>query len=170
MALRQRLFGLAAGAFFERPARKLTLDALAARLVSGGATVEERAAAAADTPANRRQLAHIIGIEWWGQRRLRTLLGEPPMRDESDAYQPAEGLTLADLRDTFRATREETVALAAAIVRTGVPRERTVAHNDFGPLSVGGWLLYLTDHATRESTRLRPADLAGAGDRRGARA
>lgn len=170
MALKQRLFGLVAGVLFERPAGKLTLDALAARLAAGGGTVEARAAAAADTPANRRQLAHIIGIERWGQRRLRTLLGEPLVRDESDVYQPGEDLALDDLRAAFRATREGTVALASELIRAGVPRERTVPHNDFGPLSLGGWLLYLTQHATRESTRLRPAERAGAGDRPGARA
>lgn len=155
MGVRQRLFGLAGTLFFERPATKLTLDELGARLGAGGEEVARRAAAAGDSPANRDRLAHIVGIERWGQRRLRTLLGEPPVRDEHDGYRPGADLAWDDLRAAFREAREQTRALAVALGRAGVPRGRTVPHNDFGPLSAGGWLLYLNGHATRESMRLR---------------
>lgn len=102
MGVRQRLFGLAGTLFFERPAAKLTLDGLAARLGAGGEEVARRAAAAGDSPANRDRLAHIVGIERWGQRRLRTLLGEPLVQDEHDGYRPGADLAWDDLRAAFR--------------------------------------------------------------------
>jgi len=43
----------------------------------------------------------VIGIERWGQRRLRMLLGEPPVSDEYDSYRPGEDLSMPALRDAF---------------------------------------------------------------------
>jgi hypothetical protein len=47
------------------------------------------------------------------------------------------------------------VALAKALQAAGVPKTATAHHNDFGDISAGGWLVYLTTHAERESRRLK---------------
>lgn len=74
--------------FLERPARKRDYAYFAGRLEASGKELEARFAVAADSPENRRQLRHIVGLERWGQRRLRTALGEPPIQDEMDQYAP----------------------------------------------------------------------------------
>ncbi|MEO8167117.1 MAG: hypothetical protein ABI623_02660, partial [bacterium] len=52
---------------------------------ASGAAVAERMARAADTPGNRDVAAHIIGIERWGARRLRTALGDVALADEYES-------------------------------------------------------------------------------------
>jgi hypothetical protein len=108
-----------------------------------------------DTPANRQQLRHIIGIERWGQRRLKTILGEPPIHDEYEGYQPAETLDVAALRDALSATRAETLAIVNAIQQKGVAETAKANHNDMGDVSLKLWLRYLTMHANFESKRVK---------------
>lgn len=108
-----------------------------------------------DTLKNRQQLRHIIGIERWGQSRLRTFLGGPVLSDEYDGYQPAETLDLAALSREFSATRAATVALAQELQQRGVAAKGRVEHNSMGPLSVAAWLRYLTMHASLEATRVK---------------
>ncbi len=100
-------------------------------------------------------LRHITGIERWGQSRLRAFLGAPLVRDEYDDYRPGKELDLDGQRSAFRETRDETIELVRQIAKANVPDSVTVAHNDFGPLSVRGWLRYLDAHASLESKKLR---------------
>lgn len=139
----------------ERPARKQSYAQLAQALEADAGPLVARFAAAADTPRNRHQLRHIIGLERWGQRRLRTALGEPPVSDEMDDYMPERGLSLADLSVAFAATRRETVVLARQLEARGIDGAQQVAHNQFGPLTLRGWLRYLNLHARLEGRRVR---------------
>jgi hypothetical protein len=140
-------------ALTERRARGQTAEQLIERLVESGQTVAERMARAADTPGNREAAAHIIGIERWSARRLRTALGDVATRDEYDGYRPSTDLTMAELAEAFAAAREQTTALAQQAAN--LPPSVTARHNDLGDLSVKGWLFYIENHAWRESIRIR---------------
>ncbi len=139
----------------ERPARKQSYAQLARALEADAEPLIARFVAATDTPENRHQLRHIIGLERWGQRRLRTALGEPPVSDEMDDYMPERGLSLADLCAAFAATRRETVVLARQLEARGIDGAQQVAHNQFGPLTLRGWLRYLNLHARLEGRRVK---------------
>jgi len=115
-----------------------------------GQTILATLANKADTPQNRQQLRHIIGIERWGQRRLQTMLAAPPIQDEYDGYQPADSLDFAALRETFKSTRGETLALARAIEQKGVAQSAKATHNMMGDISLNTWLRYLVSHANIE--------------------
>ena len=139
----------------KRPARAATLAELTDRLEAGGRAIANRCLAAPNTIGNRAALRHIVGIERWGQRRLRTLLGEPAVEDESDAYLPDAALGWAELQGRFAATRRETAALARQLVAADPGDDRTARHNDQGPLTAREWVRYLTLHARLESLRIR---------------
>lgn len=143
---------------FERPAARASYTDLGQSLERGGVFLAQRAARAADTDANRSVLAHIIGIERWGQNRLRVALGQRDFeRDENHAYKPPEGTTLRELRDLLSQTRAQTVDLARQLHAAPPSEGTTVEHNGLGPLTPKGWLRYLTQHADLESRRLRGA-------------
>ena len=120
-----------------------------------GERVARQLAAAANTPTNREQAVHLIGIERWGQRRLRVLLGEPLVLDEYDGYRPANSKGLPALASAFRTARADTVALVGRLQSAGVAPTATVPHNGMGDLTVRGWLSYLEAHAARESSRVK---------------
>ncbi len=155
MGLRNTLLALVIGLAVERPARRTSLAALADTLEEGGRAIERRLAGLACSPANIEQLRHIIGIERWGQRRLRVALGEPALHDEYDEYRPAATTSWDELRAAFQTTRQQTVELARTLATRDRQQLPLVAHNQFGPLSIPGWLRYLTVHANRESKRLK---------------
>ncbi|MCG8347190.1 MAG: hypothetical protein MI924_05355 [Chloroflexales bacterium] len=155
MSLRESFLGLAVAFFFERPARNHTLEELATTLEQSGTEIETRFSIASETSANRKQMRHIVGIERWGQRRLRVALGEPPLSDEYDHYQPAADSRWEDLQTSFSKTRQETINLAHKLASNGVDGASKVAHNQFGPLSLRAWLRYLTVHANLDSKWLR---------------
>lgn len=155
MTIRTTILRLVAGLMFERPARKQSLPEIIVSLEKSGAALQQNFAAVPDKPENRELLRHIIGIERWGQRRLRVALGAEPVRDEYDGYCPAEGLDMATLRGELQSTRRETVAIAHAF-ESGLNRLDTIVfHNDFGDLSVRGWLRYLEGHANIEAKRAK---------------
>ncbi|MDX1664602.1 MAG: DinB family protein [Candidatus Promineifilaceae bacterium] len=135
--------------FFERPAAKQSITELVSALEAGGREGVERIAAAPDTEKNRERLRHIIAIERWGQNRLQTPPGTRPQMDESDDYYPPEGLALPELGERFREARAETVAQARALQAQGV-NGRTLPHNQYGEMTVRGWLYYLESHAARD--------------------
>ncbi|MFQ3631728.1 hypothetical protein [Roseiflexus sp.] len=139
----------------ERPALRRSTDAWAEALAASAATLKARMSASADTPVNRQQLRHIIGLERWGQRRLRVALGEPFINDEMDEYQPPVDLSLSELIDVFLNTRDETVQLARRCAADPRAESAIVRHNQLGPLSIRGWLRYLDLHASLEARRLR---------------
>ncbi|GHF47799.1 hypothetical protein HNQ07_002734 [Deinococcus metalli] len=140
----------------EAPAGRSSYTDLAQSLERAGGHLAGRAERAADTPANRDVLAHIITIERWGQSRLRVALRERAyVRDESGAYRPPAALSLDELRALLSSTRAGTVDLARQLHRHPPQDDVTVDHNSLGPLTAKAWLRYLTQHADLESRRLR---------------
>ncbi|MBE2220219.1 MAG: hypothetical protein IAF02_01685 [Anaerolineae bacterium] len=140
--------------FSERAGQKHTLAEWQTVLQASGAVVNGRFQASTDTDKHHNTGRHIIGIERWGQSRLRVFLGEKLVMDEYDEYRPAADLDMDALRKIFSETRQETIALTANIQEAGISPAQTVAHNDMGNLTVRGWLAYLNGHASRESGRL----------------
>ena len=140
--------------FVERPGRKFPLAAWAQKLAESGEAISKRVADK-QTPQAAATLRHITGIERWGQRRLQVALGEPFVQDEYNPYQPAADTDLATLREEFRTTRQATVALAQKLAAAGITDQVTIRHNQFGPVTVRGWLSYLNTHANFESKRIR---------------
>lgn len=155
MGFKEKLFHLVGKFLLERPGHKRTLAELTEELETSGRTAMERLATAADNPKNRQNLRHVIGIERWGQRRLKVALGEPFVMDKSDAYFPAADIGWDELRETFRTTREETVALARELQQAGVDPDLKVRHNQWGALSVQGWLYYLNFHANGDLKKMK---------------
>lgn len=142
----------------ERQVRGRSLLELASALEDSAGTVFERIAAASDTPAHRDGANHVIGIERWGQGRLRhTLIDrQAPQLDGHRPYRPSDDTPIAELADAFAECRRATVALAREIAAAGIDPGTSVPHNDLGELSVAGWLTYLDGHGLRESRfRLR---------------
>lgn len=139
----------------EGPARRATWQSQIAGLETSGAGIQARCAKASGREGDLDQLRHIIGIERWGQSRLRTILGAPLTTDEYDGYRPEDIGDWPSLTAAFVATRAATVALAHELQAAGVDRTRMVPHNQLGALSVGGWLQYLRMHAGLESRLIR---------------
>lgn len=137
-----------------RSSRGQSLDQIADSFAASGQKLELVFGAAANNDHNRRLINHIIGIERWGQRRLRAALGEPLVIDEYDGYRPPRTATLPELQADFEATRRDTVALVRQLDKAGVDTVR-IPHNQFGNLSVRSWLNYLDMHASLEAKKLR---------------
>jgi hypothetical protein len=142
----QTVFNLGAGK---------SLDDFPARLEASGAKIRARLDKLNDSDVNRRVLNHIIGIERWGQRRLKVALGEPFIQDEYNGYRPARETAWETLKMQFAETRAETVALARTLAAQPDAASKRIRHNDYGNLLVGGWLNYLRTHAELESRKLR---------------
>lgn len=158
MRILQRLIGAMRRPMAERHAKGKALTELAGELKASGEALDARFAQAPDSGANREALAHWIGIERWGQRRLQVALGEPLVIDAYHGYRPDKEQGMAHLRDAFAQTRADTLALIDRLQDAGVDPATTVRHNDLGDLSVAGWLAYLLQHPEQESKgRLRGA-------------
>ena len=151
MALRDILLNLFKNLLIEGPAAKIGLTGLIPKLEVSGQEINTRLGGIANSASNRKQLRHIIGIERWGQSRLRTLQGQPLLQDEYDGYQPAETVDWNDLRDQFASTRAATLALVRQLTQAGLIETATAKHNSFGDLTLRGWVNYLVAHANRES-------------------
>ena len=139
----------------ERPARRATWQRQIADLEASGASIQARCAKASGSARNIDQLRHVIGIERWGQSRLRVALGAPLTTDEYDGYRPEDIGDWSSLTTAFTATRAATVALVPELQAAGLDRSRLIPHNQMGALSVGGWLQYLRLHAGLESKLIR---------------
>ncbi len=140
--------------FVERRASSTGLDEIRIGLESGGEVLAGQMDSAPDTPANREQAGHVIGIERWAAHRMRSALtpAEPPDMDEYDGYCPAAGLPLSALAAEFRTARAETLALLEALRDL---QDCRIPHNELGSLTVRGWLYYLIQHAKIEGIRIR---------------
>jgi hypothetical protein len=139
--------------YLEWSTRKLTLDEIAEHLLRVGEKMAEHYAGLPEGDENRQKLRHVIGIERWGQRRLRVALGEPYKWDKYNEYQPSEDLDWKELIDTFQNVRCETAALAKAISEQG-DAHIYIRHNQFGDFSVRSWFRYLDMHTSMESVKL----------------
>jgi hypothetical protein len=136
---------------FERPATRRSRQQLVDGLRASGEAIGFRIAAATPTPTRHHLLRHVIGIERWGQRRLGSLQGVPLVMDGHQSYKPPADADWATLERDFAATRAHTVALAAQLPEN---RDARVPHNQFGDLTVNGWLLYLKGHADYETRKI----------------
>lgn len=139
----------------ERPASWRTFDELAFLLERSQKKLATRFANAKDSPEARDKLRHIIGIERWGQRRVRVALGEELVRDEYHAYKPSEDADWQALQQAFQETREESIALTRELENEHVQPDQRIPHNYFGPLTLRGWLRYLRTHADVEARSIR---------------
>ncbi len=148
-------------AIVDRHAGSKDIPTLQRELETNAKFVADRIGAGADTPKNRAQTAHLIGIEVWAQRRLRVALGEAFNDEEYDGYRPADDLSLRALHDVFLDARHNTLVLAAELHDANVDPAHRVAHNTFGPLAVRSWLQYLIGHGRFESKRLKPGTAPG---------
>lgn len=138
-----RIKDLVVEVMLERPARRQGLARQLQGLTRAGEKLSARLEKAAGTPKEHGTLRHIIGIERWGQRRLRLATefgalelgadadsapdfgrGARRVRDPAVAfhddhhpYKPLETATWPELREKFRTTRQETVAFAERLAK-----------------------------------------------------
>ena len=152
MGFKESIFHWAGRTFFERPAARRSVVDHAAALSKAGDEVRVRINGKRPTPKNVARLRHIIGIERWGQARLRVFLGEPLVMDGHHPYKPTS-TDWDTLQTEFASARADTIALAGQLTTTDLPR--TVPHNQFGPLTARGWLQYIRGHAQTESKLMR---------------
>jgi hypothetical protein len=139
----------------ERPGQKWTMSAWGEKLTANGNNINQRLDKSPDSQSNREMLSHIIGIEKWGQSRLRVGLGEPFKEEEYDRYRPSRNRSWEQLKTEFRITRRKTVALAEELDNKQVDQLIQVKHNQFGDISLGAWLRYLDSQANSESKRIK---------------
>ena len=155
MTLRQRAEAFIKDRVVERPAQKLGLAGLRSKLAAEDTKLQTRFAEAGGSEAHRKTLRHIIAIERWGQTRLRSALGEPLRDDTNHDYKPDGAVPWAGLQGQFAETRAQTLQLVQQLVDAHIDPTKTVPHNQFGLLSVAGWLRYLNFHASVEAKRIR---------------
>jgi hypothetical protein len=153
MTLKDRLTRVVIYFVLEQPAKRQGLVKLIQSLTDSGEALQRDLERLEDTDTNREQLRHIIAIERWGQRRLSVILGDPFISDENHAYKPTSDTPWSTLKDMVTATRAETLVIAETFKQKDV--KQTVPHNQFGPVSVLGWLRYLENHARLEGKKLR---------------
>ncbi len=155
MGFKSTLLEFVGKIFFERPGSKRSFDELAQELESSGAQIEERLAGFSPAPKDRERMRHIIGIERWGQRRLRVFLGEPFVMDGHHPYKPDETLDWPALLDAFKETRAQTLAMIDTLAASNPESSDPVAHNEFGKFSARGWLKYIEGHARSEAKSIK---------------
>jgi hypothetical protein len=148
------VFAFAARLFFEKPGQKLNYDTHIAKLRESGDSLVAQFRTARDDQHNRALLRHIIGIEHWSQVRLREFLGAAPFREEYDKYQPSVQHTVSELAEIMHQTRQQSCTIVQQLADAGIDLQQHVTHNQFGPLSASGWLVYIRSHATIESKKL----------------
>lgn len=153
--MKKVIFEWAGSLFFERPGHKRDFADHAARLEASAHDVLSRAQGAQPSESNREWLAHLIGIERWGQRRLQVGFGDPFITEEYDGYRPALDTPWEEMVAQFQETRAETVALARRYAGDEENASGPINHNDFGGLTPGGWLEYLRMHAALTAKRIR---------------
>lgn len=149
------LLGTMLRIYSEQRAKGMSWDDLTRRLERSAEIVLPRFDTASNKPRHIEAAKHVIGIERWAQRRLRIALGEPVTLDEYDSYRPEQLNDIQALKEAFANTRRDTLTILRHLHDAGVPLAKTTPHNELGQLTIGGWVLYLTDHAWRETFMLR---------------
>ncbi len=139
----------------ERGARQRNYASLGDELQSGQEHLLAQVRRLPDSPANLEQMAHMIGIERWSQSRLKTLLGAELTLDEYDGYRPAVDLTLAQLADEYRKTRQASIALLKELQANEIPLTAKARHNDAGDISASAWFYYFMQHEGGHKTRMK---------------
>ena len=141
--------------FLERPARNKSYGDYVGILEKKGEAIAKRASHKSDLEWNRRMLSHIIGIERWCQSRIRVALGEPFIEEEYNGYRPSKEVGWEAMKAQFAETRATSVALARELSAENPSTDIKILHNQFGDVSVRGWLHYMQFHATQEAKRLK---------------
>lgn len=138
----------------DRNAKKMTVDELIGQLRDNHPKLLAQVSAAADNEDNRKQLSHAIGIERWGQSRLRVALGAPLNMEEYNGYRPAREVPMNELVEQFDATRQETLKIAGELTAVNQSDSnignQKVEHNMMGGMTVRSWLYYLDMHSNFE--------------------
>ena len=148
MGLKDRLSHFAGRVYFDKPALRQSLAEHAAALRESGEEINAGLAGAAGNEKQRARLRHVIGIERWGQSRLRVFLGDAFISAGHRPHLPPDSASWDELVREFGEMRAETVALAERLAAE--QPTTTVSHNQFGELSAHGWLRYVNGHALRE--------------------
>jgi hypothetical protein len=133
----------------------LTLAQLADHLEENASLLAKHLRTARDSDANRAQLRRVIGVERWGQTRLKVFLGEALVDDTPDDHRPLEHLDWDMLTAQFWATRKDTVALARQLADAGIADAATVPHPDHGRMTARAWLDHLYANARKAIKRIR---------------
>jgi hypothetical protein len=155
MSIIDRIVHTLSKPFIEWPVRDKNMGEMASQLENGLQPILDRFQRGGDSERNRRVLSHIIGIERWGQNRLRVFLGNPLVIDEYNSYRPSRETSGQELVAMMRETRAETVRLALQIAGQASVQVQRVPHNQFGSLTARGWLFYLHVHSRAESRKIR---------------
>ena len=150
MRILQRLIGAMLRPAAERQARGKTFTSLGQELSDAWPRIESHLEGKPDNGMNREALAHCIGIERWGQSRLRVGLGEAFQLDTYHPYRPNLEDGVPILAHAMKATRQAPIELARELESRGVSPDQPVQHNDLGEMTLGAWLVYLKQHASRE--------------------
>jgi DinB superfamily len=154
MAFKDGIARIIAGLFLENPAKSKSFAQLRSALELSGIQMQARLESGKPNP---ELLRHIIQIEAWGQHRLRSSIGEVRFEmDRSVVYAPDATLGWDELKSEFVKVRQETLEIARRL-ELADPLPGPVVHNQFGSLSVKGWLRYLNTHASTELRKLPPA-------------
>ena len=155
MWLRETALKIIVPLFVENPAQKKSFAQLQANLEKSKTIIETRVikTASQNLEQHRATLRHIIGIERWGTERLKVALGEAFKSDGQKDYHPDSSLDLTQLLQEFTKTRLETLRVAKLLESANSSIK--IEHNNFGPISVKGWLGYLNVHGEIESRKLR---------------
>jgi hypothetical protein len=139
--------------FVERPAARRGSARLADELEQSADALLSTLGNSKSPERAAKQARHILGIERWGQQRLRVALGERSYeRDSHQPYLPDAALNRDGVVALLREARAETVKLARRLASEGKGRV-AVEHNSIGPLTADGWLRYLKVHADLEAKR-----------------
>ena len=153
MGLKEAVSHFAGRVYFDKPARKLSLAEHADALRRSGEEIRARLARAAGDERQRSRLRHVIGIERWGQARLRVFLGDAFASAGHRPHLPPESTSWEELVREFGEMRAQTIALAERLAAENPTS--TVPHNQFGELSAHGWLRYVNGHGLRELRGLK---------------
>jgi len=139
---------------FERPAKTKTYQQYKHQFEQSTATILELIGKADDTEKSRWELTHVIGMECWMQSRMKVGLGEPFIQEEYDGYRPSQDTSWQDLRQMFVETRQTSCDICVACAEKNVDGSQKVAHNQFGDLSVRGWMEYALFHSKGHAGRM----------------
>lgn len=137
---------------FDTPAMWSGIDRLIKRLEISGQSLEKHLAKVSGRAANCEILVHMLRIERFGQRRLCVALGEPLCDDQDDTLPLARNWPL--LVDAFKCARKETISLGKSIRMARIDPMTRIPHQQYGDISLLGWLYYLNLHAVVESIRI----------------